>query len=206
MALATYSDLQASVASWLHRTDLTAIIPDFIVMAEAKMNGDLTARPMEARVTLTCVPGSTVTARYVALPTDMLEMKRLTLMNEPATVLEYRSPDELVEESSYLLTAGKPIKFTVIGSNIELAPPPDSAYSLELVYKQQLPALSVSNTTNWLLTVNPSAYLFASLVASVPYTQNQGNYQLWNAEYQKAIEVTNSIDWYSGSTMRVKAR
>lgn len=205
MALANYTDLQASVASWLHRTDLTALIPDFISMAEAKMNGDLNARSMDTRTTLTCVPGATVAARYVALPTDMVEMRRLTLMTEPAIVLEYLSPDQILAESQYLLTSGPPVKFTVIGSNIELAPPPDSAYDLEIIYKQRVPALA-SNATNWVLTQNPNAYLFGALLASVPYTQNQANYELWKGEYVKAVDDINSIDWHSGSTPRVKAR
>ena len=37
MALANYSDLQASVASFLHRDDLTSEIPDFIKLAEADL-------------------------------------------------------------------------------------------------------------------------------------------------------------------------
>ena len=205
MALSTYTDLQASIASWLHRTDLTAVIPDFVALAEARLNGDLKSRSMEARVTLTCVPGSTVAARYVALPNDMLEMKRLTLMTEPAVALEYYSPDQIVDDSSFLLSAGMPKVFTVVGSNLELAPPPDSNYSLELVYIQKIPPLA-SNATNWLLTANPNAYLFASLVASTDYTQNDSRKPIWESKYQEAIQTTNSIDWYSGSTMRVKSR
>lgn len=206
MSITNYSELQASVASWLHRQDLSAVIPDFITLAEARLQGDLESRSMEARTTLTCVPGTTVDARYVALPTDMLEMKRLTLMTEPAVVLEYKSPDQLVDDSSYLLSASVPRCFTVIGGNLELAPPPDSAYSLELVYIQKIPALSVSNTTNWLLTANPNAYLFGSLLASIAYTQDESRQALWEQKYQQAIQTTNSIDWYSGSTLRVKAR
>lgn len=202
----TYAGLKASIADWLHRTDLTAVIPDFITLAEARLNGDLMSRGMEARTTLTCVPGATVAARYVALPTDMLEMKRLTLMTEPAVALEYYSPDQIVDDSAFLLSAGIPKVFTVVGSNIELAPPPDSAYSLELVYIQKIPALSVSNTTNWLLTANPNAYLFASLLASVDYTEDDSRVALWTQKYTDAIRTTNSIDWYSGSTMRVKSR
>ena len=32
MALANYTDLQSSIAAWAHRSDLTAIIPDFIAL------------------------------------------------------------------------------------------------------------------------------------------------------------------------------
>ena len=33
MALTTYTELKASVADWLNRTDLTNVIPDFISLA-----------------------------------------------------------------------------------------------------------------------------------------------------------------------------
>lgn len=205
MSLATYSDLQATLAAWLHRTDLTTLIPDFITLAEARMNGDLNARSMQVRTTLTCVPGSTVAARYVALPTDMVEMKRLVVMTEPAVVLEYRDPDGLIDDDQWLLASGIPKKFTIAAGNIELSPPPDSAYSLELVYVQRLPALSVSNTTNWALTQNPNVYLFGALVASVAFTQDEARLPVWEAKYRQAVDTINSIDWYSGSGMTVRA-
>ena len=56
MALANYADLQASVANWLHRADLTAVIPDFVAIAEARMSADLDARDMDITTSLsTCL-------------------------------------------------------------------------------------------------------------------------------------------------------
>lgn len=204
MTISNYTDLQTAVGNWLHRSDLSAVIPDFITLAETRMNGDLKSRSMEVRTTLTCVPGSDVTARYVALPSDMLEMRRLTLMTEPAITLEYMSPDQINEEMPFLLAADRPTRFTVIGGNIELSPPPDSSYSLELIYMQRIPPLA-SNSTNWLLTTNPNAYLFGALLASVAYTQDDSRATLWEQKYQQAIATTNAIDWYSGSTLRVRS-
>lgn len=206
MAIDTFANLQTAIGNWMHRTDLAAVIPDFIAIAESRMTADLDARSQQARTTLTCTPGSTVAARYVALPSDFVEMNRLTLMTEPAVALEYCSPDQIVDDSAFLLSAGAPRVFTVIGANIELAPPPDSAYSLELVYRQRIPALSVSNTTNWVLTQAPNVYLFGALMASVGYTQDEARLPMWNEKYKAAVDAVNSIDWYSGSTMRVKAR
>lgn len=205
MALATYTDLKTSIADWLHRTDLTAVIPDFIALAEARMNADFNTRSNETRVTLTCVPGATVAARYVPLPTDFVEMKRLTLMTDPAVILHYKSPDQIVLDNSRLLSASKPDSFTVVAGNIELSPPPDSAYSLELVYFQRVPALSAGNPTNWVLTLYPNAYLFGSLISSAPYTQDDPRVPLWERKYEEAKDAANSIDWYSGTTMRVRA-
>lgn len=206
MSITNYTELQASVASWLHRSDLTAIIPDFIALAETRISSLLDSRLMEARTTLTCSPGPTLAARYVAFPSDMVEMKRLVLLLEPVTVLEYKSPDQLNEDNPYQLTPGRPINFTVVGSSLELSPPPDQAYSLELIYQQRVPPLSVGNPTNWVLTTNPSIYLYAALIEASVFIQSENELPQWEQKFQLAIKATNSIDWYTGSTMRVKVR
>ena len=126
--------------------------------------------------------------------------------SDPATVLEYKSPDQLVADNNYLLASGRPDSFTVIGSNLELSPPPASAYPLELIYIQKIPALSAGNPTNWLLTANAAIYLFGTLVASAVYTQDESRLPFWEKKYKEGVETINSIDWYSGSTLRVRAR
>lgn len=201
MSISTYSDLQTSLANWLHRSDLTALIPDFIALAEAKLSGDLQARSMEVRTTLTTTAGNA----YVTLPTDMLEMHRLTVQSDPVYVLSYRSPDELQQDYPYT-TTGKPAVFAILGSEMQLAPIPDSAYTLELTYKQKIPALSNSNTSNWLLAQWPNAYLYGALCAAQPYIANDQRLQTFQALYQEAVDGINGIDWYSGTTMKVRTK
>jgi hypothetical protein len=46
MSLLSYSDLLGAVAEYLARDDLTARIPDFIKLAEAKFNRSLKCRQM----------------------------------------------------------------------------------------------------------------------------------------------------------------
>ena len=41
MAINTYATLQTAVANWLDRSDLTDRIPEFIALAEARMNRNL---------------------------------------------------------------------------------------------------------------------------------------------------------------------
>ena len=201
MSITNYSEFQASVASWLNRGDLSASVPDFITLAETQLNTDLKARAMDAKVTLSTVVGTNT----VALPTDMLAMRRLQVSGTYNQPLSYRSPDEISIEFSDN-TSGQPVVFTVIGSNIELAPIPDAIYSLELTYQQKIPALSGSNTTNWLLTSWPNAYLYAALLAATPFIMNDARIATWAQLYAKAIEGINNVDWYSGSTMKVRAR
>lgn len=203
MALGTYAQLQASIASYLHRDDLTTAIVDFITLAETKLNADLDSRGQETRTNLT----ASTSTNLITLPTDMVEMRRLTITSvDPYSVLEYKSPEQLYADYVYVTSTQQPDSFTVIGTSIELNCIPDAAYTLELVYRQKLTALSVSNTTNWLLTGYPSAYLFGALLQSAPWIGDDARLPMWQKMYTDAIETVNSIDWYSGSGLRVRAR
>lgn len=203
MAIANYTDLQAAVIEWLHRdgdTAFAARVPDFIAMAESRANGHLKARAMELRSTLACVAGNA----FVTLPTDMLEMRRLTVSStNPVQTLKYVTPDELTHDYSYT-TSGVPYVFAVIGSTVQLAPTPDQAYSLELSYMQKIPALA-SNSTNWLLTAYPDVYLYGALIQAATYVQDFSILNTLQTLYRDAVENMNAIDWYSGSTMSVRA-
>lgn len=201
MAITDYASLQDSVANWLHRADLTAIIPDFIALAEAKLASDIDARPMDISVTLACTAGNPL----VALPADMLEMRRLLLVSDPSVVLKYATPDQIAADYPLSL-ASRPSVFAVLGSNLQLAPIPDSDYSLSLDYKQRIPALSGSNTTNWLLTAFPNVYLYGALCAAQPFIVDDERLAVFRSLYQEAVAGVNAIDWYSGSTMRVRVR
>jgi hypothetical protein len=201
MSITTYAELQTAVASWLNRSDLTANITDFITLAEARLSSDVKGRLMDTKTTLATVVG----VNTVTLPTDMLEMRRFQVAGSYNQPLSYRTPDEQSIDFS-ANSSGQPIVFTVIGANAELAPVPDAVYSLELTYRQRIPALSVSNTTNWLLTAWPNAYLYASLLEAMPFIMNDPRLSMWQALYMQAVDGINNVDWYSGTTMKVRAR
>ena len=88
MAIATYTDLQTSIANFLARSDLTAQIPDFIALAEASMSRELETRSQEKRATASTVSGN----EYLSLPTDLREVREVKLNTSPLTVLRYYSP------------------------------------------------------------------------------------------------------------------
>ena len=196
-----YSSLKTTIATWMHRSDLTAQIPDFIALAEAKFSTDLDARDMEARVVLTLTPGDA----YLDLPADMLEMRRLMVLTNPTQTLKYATPDQIAADYP-LDSQDKPLVFSVIGGKLQLAPVPDSDYPIELTYKQRIPALYDANPTNWLLTKWPNAYLYGALCAAQPYIMNDARLVTFQSLYKEAVNGINEIDWYSGSTLQVRAR
>jgi hypothetical protein len=197
MAIGTFAELQAAAASWLNRQDLTGVIPDFIALAEARINRDLRTAQMEVSTTLTTAAGTAT----VALPADFLEGRGLVLSDNGVATLDYKTPAAL-HAAWPNNTTGVPQDHTITGSNIELGPTPDGAYDLILTYYQRIPPLSASTPTNWLLTSSPDAYLYATLLESAPFLMDDGRVQVWGGLYDTAIGRIQTADgrarWGSG--------
>ena len=195
MALTNYTELQASVADFLNRGDLTSVIPDFVTMTEAEFNRVLRVRDMTVR---TQAP---IDSQYVKLPDDFLGMRNIDLLTDPVTPMSYKNLQNLdIHRASF--ATGKPIYYSIMQNNIEFAPAPDGAYTIEIVYYQKIPELSV-NSTNWLLTNHPDAYLYGTLMHSAPYLQADERVGLWAGKYAQIIQQITSSDEkakFSGST------
>lgn len=194
-----YAWLQARIASWLHRTDLTATIPDFILLAEQRLNGDLEARLQQQTTALATV----VSEPLVSLPDDVNQIRSLSMTDVPGDTLEYL-PTEQFNAQYGNGTVARPRNYTVVGSDIQLGPIPDAVYTLALVYKARLPALADAGS-NWLLTGYPNAYLFASLWEAAIFIDDDARLPTWKEKYSDAIKGINLQDWAAGSTMRVRS-
>ena len=195
MALSNYTELQASVADFLNRSDLTSVIPDFIKMTESELNRVLRTREMSVR---TRAP---VSKQYLKLPVDFLGMRNIELMTDPVTVLQYRNLENLDAHRASDST-GKPIFYSIMQNNIEFAPVPDSEYTLEIVYYQEIPPLA-DNSTNWLLTAHPDAYLYGALLQSAPYLHADERIGIWAGKFQQILEQLKTSDEkarFSGTT------
>ena len=86
---------------------------------------------------------------------------------------------------------------------------PDSTYAYEIDYYAKLAKLSVSNTTNWLLTMSPDVYLYGSLLQAAPYLQDDARIQVWAGLYQRGIEALNLADErgsMTGGALMARAR
>ena len=58
MALGTYSELKTSIANYLNRDDLTAVIPDFITLTENRLDRELRVRANMIRASTTTTAGT----------------------------------------------------------------------------------------------------------------------------------------------------
>lgn len=201
MSISTYSQLQTAVQNWLHRSDvgLTNRIPEFIALTEAKFNRKLRLATMETRVS------ATLDERYEDLPTDFLEMRAIEITGDSGGTLEYLTPDALRNKYRASYT-GIPKYYTIIGTTIEFAPAPAGSYTMEMVYYKVIPALSDSQTTNWMITNNPDLYLYGALLEAAPYMKNREDMPTWLALYTAAMKDVADADKHarygSGLAMR----
>ena len=198
MAISNYSELKTAIASWLDRTDLTDIIPDFIALAETRHKRDFKIRRMETRVTANTIDGS----EFYSLPDDYVAMRNIKLNTDPKTPLEFLTP-EIMDRLNAGSSKGTPKAYTIKGNNIELRPIPDGVYQVEVSYYKHFTALSDSNTTNDMLTHHPDVYLYGALVEAEPYLQNDKRIDTWASFYERAkrdIIASNERDRHSGTT------
>lgn len=204
MALTTFDELKASIADFLNRDDLTAVIPDFVKLAETKMNRELRHWRMEKRAT------AQLDTQYTGLPSDFLQPIRFVITATDTSVLEQTSALEISKlRDANSNATGRPTSYTILDSSIEVHPTPDTTYTLEMLYYETIDPLNAQTTSNWVLTNYPDAYLYGSLIHSAPYLQDDARMVAWAALYEKAIGDINSESERSktgGAGRRIRIR
>lgn len=204
MTITNYATLKTAIADFLNREDLTSVIPTFIRLAESRIDRDLRHWRQEKRST------AALNAQYSEIPADFLEPIRFQITDGPTSELKPISMSQLLQmrgDRSDL--AGRPQYYALTAGSFELFPTPDEEYDASLVYYGRIPALSDSNTTNWLLTEAPDAYLYGALVHSAPYLKDDSRIQIWEAFFKLSIDtlnITSSDAKWGGTGLQMRTR
>lgn len=183
MSITTYAELKTAMADFLNRDDLTAVIPTFISLAEAQIARDVRHWKQEKRVT------TSVDERYENLPNDWLEIKLVALTT--GKMLQTVSMSEMAEMRAASGTAATPRYVRLTADQIEFYPTPNAATDISMLYYARIPALSDTETTNWLLTDAPDVLLYGALMHSAPYLTDDARVPVWNSLYQAGVEKLN---------------
>ena len=201
MAISTYTELKSAIESWLDRTDLDTVIPDFVMIAEAGFNRVLRHRRMLSRTT------ADVDTEYTSLPSDFLEMKALQINGDPIRSLTYLNPMEMDKADATYSVAAKPVYFSVINDYFQVLPIPDQTYVGELIYYAKVPALGASQTTNWLLDDHPDIYLYGALRQASPYLREDERLPVWESLFLTRIgeaQADSDRGETYGSSLRIQ--
>lgn len=206
----TYTGLKASVADFLNRADLTTSISDFITLAESQMARRFVSRVAQGfsiprRLVKRADASFALAAEYVSVPSDIMGPIDLLLTPVSGNILDLDYLDSVNLQSiktrgfypGYTFSqpaTGCPLFYTIVGSQIQILPVADKAYTGELTYISRVAALSGTNPANWILTDYPDAYLYGALTASAPYLKDDNRAQTWGTLFTAAVDDICNAD------------
>ena len=177
MSYTSYAGLQDEIAGLIVRQDQGASIPGWIALAEAAMNRTLKVSDM---VTTTAI---TISSSTVALPADFLAPIALKINYLTGKKLTFVTPNKFSEQA---VTSGIPEYYTISGANLLISPPPTGSFGASLTYRAKIPALSDTNTSNWVLADHPQAYLYGAAIHWAAKSSDERGAQ-WLALFQAAL-------------------
>ena len=189
MAFTSYTTLKTKIGEYLARTDLDTQIPDFIRLAEERLRRDLRIRQMLKVATAT----ATANDSTVSLPSDFLAMKDLHIDATPVRVLKFQNTSNFFRNAR-VTDKGVPTMYTLLGSEFQFAPVPDTAYTLRMVYYHKPDFLSDSNASNLFLANCPDLLLYGALAEAEPYLMNDERIQTWASLYDRGLASLRASD------------
>jgi hypothetical protein len=206
MAITTFATLKSAMRDWLTESSTTILpdgtLDDLIAFCEDDLNTDRDFRLLEmqqAKLTDLNAGDPNVT-----LPLDYLEMQYVTETTDPARgPLTYLSPEGLASQEA---NPGYLGHYTIIGGQLRLDSAPEAGKQLEMGYFGKIPALSVSNTTNWLLSKSRKTYLFGALTYAEPFLDNDPRITVWKALFEASknqLITANRAAISTGGTLQV---
>lgn len=194
MSITTYSELQTAVADWHHR-DVTQI-PDFIKLAEKRINTLLASRVAETDASLTGSIGS----RYITLPTRFISPTGLWFTTYlPRVEVPYLTPEQLPVSSSN----GTPLYYSIDGANLAFNCPCSAAYTYTLRYKKGYDIASTS--TNDILTNYPNLYLFGALVEACTFARDYKDAEMFEARFKLALDEAQNAEFSNRSNATLQS-
>jgi hypothetical protein len=184
----SYAGVLASLKNWLNRSDLDALLADFVVLAEEEMNRTLRVRQMETALAPTEIASGSIT-----IPAGTAAIKTLWLSGRERDPMSPQSLD-FVKANDY---GGKATHFAWVGDQLYF----NGTGTVNGILFQQIPTLSETNTSNWVLSVAPSCYLFGAMREAFDYVRDDTERDRWAARFLQVMDKINGADMrdrYSG--------
>lgn len=216
MALNTYAELQTAVANWLNRDDLTARIPEFIALSEARIRRN---QHWFKQIYSTANAGLpfTVSAQPMSLPTYVKEIIALW-----ASSSTYQHDLDIVTPEAWRTLAqsnrnasGVPTVALIApqmdtwlsssGAKLYLWPQPSGNFDIDFQFIRDLDPLAT--VTNALFLRHPDLYLYGALAESAPFLQHDERLPMWEQRFKTAeTEITSEAEraQYSASAKRIR--
>ena len=176
-------------------------------MAEARINRVLKTREQTARAYAPTQQDD----EYYSLPEDYAGMRDVQLNSDlpqaehKQSQLHYLNPEQMNIRRGQAY-CGK-LYYTVIDKQIQIYPAQDAGLSIEMVYYQRVPNLSLTTLVNWMSESHPDIYLAGITAEIETFAKNYDVAKGWDDRMSRAInelEKADEIERWSGQPLVVR--
>ena len=203
VAISSYSELVAAIRRYFPRSDdITSDIDLAIALFENYVDTSFWPQEKKNEVSLAVATGSST----VTLPSDVLSVYDATISGyhtlRSGTLKDIREARKTVysgrpEVYAEKITHNNALNTDVVTSALEFYPISDSDYTIDVVYWMKLLPLNNTQTTNWLLKMDPSLYLYGSLAHIPPRFSDGEKMAAWQGMFDR-----RSAAWFNRETVR----
>ena len=187
----TFEQLKSNIADWLNRADLTAVIPTFISLAEARLNRQLRTTNQYTRADIS------TSDQYLSMPSDFLEMRHLRMTSPKERDLVEIAAHQINEytDTDFVSSfSDSHPRFFVYGQSLRIIPTPSELITYEMFYYSTIPPLGSVNASNWVSTNHPDAYLYYSLLQAAPYLGEDERINIFEANATRSVQEIQASD------------
>lgn len=189
-----WGEIKTAVAAYTHRSDLTALMPTFLELAEQRIYYGEANSP---KVRCAAMRQSTTLANG-ARPAGFLEAIKVAEAGSPEKFLEYRPLERMPQEWN---------AYTWDGQTLVLSQ--DQGFPIDLTYYARLTTPLADSDENWLMANAPGVYLSSILVEVHRWAVDEAQAIKEAANYTSAANSINSQDkaaQISGSPLVIQRR
>ena len=189
----TYDSLTSTVLEYLERSDAAVVnaLPTFITLAEMsiaqqiKTLGQLQVAEFSSQIGSAVLQKPARWRKTVSMNVTVGSKKQPVLLRKYEYIKNYW-PDST--------QTGTPIFYSDTDwDHWYIAPTPDSAYQMEVLYYERIAPLSSTNQTNWLTQNAPNAMLFGTLLQAMPFLKNDQR-TIFQQQYTEAVQSLKEED------------
>lgn len=196
-----WGQLKAAVIEYTKRSDISALFPTFLELAEQRIywgatEGDVPPLRLSSMM-------KTVNPAATTLPADFVEMKRVCAVMSPTLKkpLDFKPVESMGEQET---ASGSPTFYSLQGNSIIYSP--TFSQPVELIYYSKFTTPSADSDTNWLLDNASSVYLFAVMVEVAMWSMDDAMLTKAIGRFSSAINALQAQDdgnKHSGAQLRI---
>lgn len=186
--ITNYTELLDAVSRFWNKPNLASFIPDFVSLAQIKMNRlvrvDWVSKRTDWDATVDSIGNL---GKEFTLPSDFNGVRYIKITGSPIKSLRYITPEaadsmDLVNQSGYS-------KYYTIDSGIlTIYPYPSLTDQIRFCQYYRPITLSNLNQSNEYTNNAMDALLFASLIEATMYTKDAEMIPMWNDRFNSALE------------------